>query len=339
MSNSDSVSLVWGPLLIGKDISVGSSKSVCFTNLGRVLNFWPNVRCYIGPVDLLRALVSEGSLAYKSDCVHHHVGCVIEYFSCIVMVPFPSLADTVHMIGSTQYVWTLLVSCHQDHSWSCRHELPWGGHVLLWPSYLITLVVQSFYCRRIWTSESLPLNRRFAPHSDVSTVSAKNKPLTLVIFILAISGFIVGICYTVDVSLAGTIDSLYECPLILPSAGISTLCDFFITFAVIKYMWKSGFRRQRSVIQDLAIVCINTGAFTCTVATIIGITYLAQDHSYWDSAAGMLFARSYVNSMLAVLNARKSIRDRDVNVHALTTIPATPVPFRPSSILLSPHHA
>lgn len=64
----------------------------------------------------------------------------------------------------------------------------------------------SFYCRRIWTSESLPLNRRFA-HSDVSTVSAKNKPLTLVIvsldiithvsgfhltflqFVLAISGF------------------------------------------------------------------------------------------------------------------------------------------------------
>ena len=38
----------------------------------------------------------------------------------------------------------------------------------------------SFYCHRIWTSESLPLNRHFI-HSDVSTVSGKNKPITLAI--------------------------------------------------------------------------------------------------------------------------------------------------------------
>ena len=35
----------------------------------------------------------------------------------------------------------------------------------------------SFYCRRIWTSESLLLNHHFA-RGDVSTVSGKNKLLT-----------------------------------------------------------------------------------------------------------------------------------------------------------------
>jgi hypothetical protein len=104
-------------------------------------------------------------------------------------------------------------------------------------------------------------------------------------------------------------------------------------------MWQSGFRRQRSVIQDLAVVCINTGAFTCAVATFTGIMvclesvrcavadrrakYLVQGHSYWVGAVGIVFGRSYVNSMLAVLNARKTIRDRVANVYTLTTIPAT----------------
>ena len=56
--------------------------------------------------------------------------------------------------------------------------------------------------------------------------------------------------------------SHYICQLILPMAGAGTLCDILITSSIFKYLWKSGFRRQRTVIQDLAVVCINMGAFT-----------------------------------------------------------------------------
>lgn len=56
--------------------------------------------------------------------------------------------------------------------------------------------------------------------------------------------------------------SLHDSQLILPYSGTNTLCDFFITFTVFRYMWKSSFRRRRSVVQDLARVCVYAGAFT-----------------------------------------------------------------------------
>lgn len=36
-----------------------------------------------------------------------------------------SFADTVHLIGSSQYFWYLLISCHRSNSWSCETELSW----------------------------------------------------------------------------------------------------------------------------------------------------------------------------------------------------------------------
>ncbi|KAI9461431.1 hypothetical protein HD554DRAFT_1507034 [Boletus coccyginus] len=212
------------------------------------------------------------------------------------------LADTVHMIGSTQFVWAVLVACHENHSWSCRHETPRGANIVIWLNCWITAAVQSFYCHRVWT------------------ISGKNKPITLAVFVFMMVGLILGTWYNVLVVRVGTIDYLFGCKLILPCAGASTLCDVLITFAIFQYMWKSGFRRQRSIIQDLAVVCINTGGFTCAVSMIIGIVFLVQGNSYWISAVGIVFGRSYVNSMLAVLNARKTIRDRNVNVYTLTPI-------------------
>ncbi|KAI9568221.1 hypothetical protein HD554DRAFT_784832 [Boletus coccyginus] len=215
------------------------------------------------------------------------------------------LADTIHMIGCTQYLWTLLVACHQNHFWSCRYELPRGGNALVWANSSIASAVQSFYCHRIWT------------------ISGKNKPFTLAVFVFAMPGLVFGSWYNVDVVRVGTIDYMFKCPLILYSAATSTTCDILITYAVFKYMWKSGFRRQRSIIQDLALVCINTGAFTCTVSIVVGIVFLVQGDSNWIMGVGILFSRSYVNSLMAVLNARKTLRDRDVNVYTLTPIQAT----------------
>ncbi|KAF8141457.1 hypothetical protein EV363DRAFT_17654 [Boletus edulis] len=213
------------------------------------------------------------------------------------------LIDTVHMLGSTQAIWDLLVACHQNHSWICRHMLPWGGHTLVWLNTIITFAVQSFYCHRIWT------------------ISGKNKVVTFVISAMTILGLAFGIWDDTDVTRVGTLDHLFASPLILPCASLATLCDIFITLSVFRYMWKSGFRRQRSIIQDLALVSINTGVFTCTIAAIVGIMYLVQGSKYLLGVVGMVFARCYVNSMLAVLNARKTIRERDQNVYDLSTIP------------------
>ncbi|KAG9312957.1 hypothetical protein JVU11DRAFT_6392 [Chiua virens] len=106
--------------------------------------------------------------------------------------------------------------------------------------------------------------------------------------------------------------------LLIPIAAAGTLCDILITSSIFKYMWRSGFRRRRTTIQELAVVCINMGAFTCLVSVITGIMYLFQGSSYWVAAIGMIIGQSkyktsnaiwtiltfndvdYVNSMLAM---------------------------------------
>lgn len=56
--------------------------------------------------------------------------------------------------------------------------------------------------------------------------------------------------------------AFHDPQLMLPFAAFCVLCDILIAFAVFKYMWRSSFRRRRSTIQDLARVCIMSGATT-----------------------------------------------------------------------------
>ncbi|KAN0088506.1 hypothetical protein V8E55_005563 [Tylopilus felleus] len=212
------------------------------------------------------------------------------------------MADTLHLIGTTHLFWTFFVSCHRSDSWSCDHHLPWGGLIMTYLNCLISVTVQCFYCRRIWT------------------ISGKNKPLTLAVFVLAMLQLGSGTWYNIDVARVGTIQYLFQCPLILPISISGTLCDIVITLSIFKYMWRSGFRRERTIIQDLAVVCLNMGAFTCITSFITGIMFLVQGDGYWVASVGMVISQSYVNSMLAVLNARRVIRDRDVNVYELSSI-------------------
>ena len=57
--------------------------------------------------------------------VHGIVGCVVVYFLLHRHVDRPSLADTLNMIGTTQFMWGVLVFCHRSYSWSCMHAMSW----------------------------------------------------------------------------------------------------------------------------------------------------------------------------------------------------------------------
>ncbi|KAG1858137.1 hypothetical protein F4604DRAFT_1795136 [Suillus subluteus] len=49
-----------------------------------------------------------------------------------------------------------------------------------------------------------------------------------------------------------------------------------------------------------------------------------QDGQFYAAAPGAVIARSYMNSMMTVLNARKSIREREELGYILTELPAIP---------------
>ena len=163
MSNSKR-SAVWapGPLLVGKtplqvlDIWI-------FTDLSRVYHFYGVRASALSLAAISQMLMSSGRLfgvtLGQSLCYAHwfpadpwhtkafvcafvvvftlhlmpccvkgaygDVGSVSVAFSYNHPRDFFSIGDTIHAIGSTQYIWGVFVACHRNYSWPCDHRLSW----------------------------------------------------------------------------------------------------------------------------------------------------------------------------------------------------------------------
>ncbi|KAF9066597.1 hypothetical protein BDP27DRAFT_1365568 [Rhodocollybia butyracea] len=103
---------------------------------------------------------------------------------------------------------------------------------------------------------------------------------------------------------------------------------------------KTGFRGSDSMLNALTLYAVNTGMLTslCAVASLISIVTAPNTFIY--IAFFFCMGRLYTNSLLATLNARKSIRDRGNNTHDNTHTTNTgnfPLSFRcmtkPTSLL------
>ncbi|KAF9236587.1 hypothetical protein BU15DRAFT_63856 [Melanogaster broomeanus] len=160
-----------------------------------------------------------------------------------------------------------------------------GMFVTLPVNYATTFAVQSFYGRRVWV------------------ISGNNKHITVAILFTAILQFGLGGWCTLEV-----FHPDWDYRIFLHRSTVSTLCDFLITSAVIKYMYNSDLRKRVNFIQDLAIVFINMGAFTCLMSVLVGVIVTITGWGRPDLPSA---DASYVNSNLTVLNARRSIRQRE----------------------------
>ncbi|KAF9236622.1 hypothetical protein BU15DRAFT_76836 [Melanogaster broomeanus] len=195
------------------------------------------------------------------------------------------------------YDWERSILLGAAHILPSKQFMDLGMFVTLPVNYVTTFAVQSFYGRRVWI------------------ISGNKKHITIAILFTAILQFGLGGWCTLEAIRIGTIEYFFTDPFILYAAAVSTLCDFLITGAVIKYMYNSDLRKRVNFIRDLAVVFINMGALTCAMSVLVGVIFLAQGDNYWVGAPGFALSRCkyhcYVNSNLAVLNARRSIRQRE----------------------------
>ncbi|KIK79577.1 hypothetical protein PAXRUDRAFT_160967, partial [Paxillus rubicundulus Ve08.2h10] len=115
------------------------------------------------------------------------------------------------------------------------------------------------------------------------------------------------------------------------SAFASAACDAMITSSVFYYLrpGRTGFIRRGNIIKRLNLVFIQMGFLSFINALVLAILYFVQDGQlgqYLVAAPGIILSKTYVNSMLAVLNSRKSIRDQhdrpptEIDVPTLPTI-------------------
>ncbi|KAN0080070.1 hypothetical protein V8E55_009636 [Tylopilus felleus] len=76
--------------------------------------------------------------------------------------------------------------------------------------------------------------------------------------------------------------------------------------------WTGANRRRGNYIKKLNVIFVQMGLLSFINSLAVAIMYFIQDHGvpqFLTAGPGVLLSKTYVNSMLSVLNARKLIRE------------------------------
>ncbi|RDX54474.1 hypothetical protein OH76DRAFT_1397786 [Lentinus brumalis] len=156
-------------------------------------------------------------------------------------------------------------------------------------------IVRGIFCHRIWI-----LSEQHVPTLMVLAGSS------LLAFGCSLAFPIVGFRYTTFVGLQQISWILY--------LGLSTvvLSDVLISAALCVLLAKrrGNFRRANSIVRNLIMYSINTCLLTtlCSLAALVA--YAASPHTFIYISFYFLLPKLFLNSLLATLNARKSLRDQ-----------------------------
>ncbi|PIL35021.1 hypothetical protein GSI_02808 [Ganoderma sinense ZZ0214-1] len=186
---------------------------------------------------------------------------------------------------------------------------------------IIATFTQCYFAHRIWD------------------LSKGNMVLTSSVIILALCSCGPGIAISVDLYIHP--DSLFvstiETRVLSGFAnGLSVVCDVLIAVTLSYYLRskRTGFKRTDSIINRLIIYAVNRGALTamCQAGHMIAIVALPGRFIFFPFA--VLDGRMYCNTLMATLNAQRSILQEDrnhtggmgtVNIQHTTTIQPTAV--------------
>ncbi|KAF7356994.1 hypothetical protein MVEN_01036000 [Mycena venus] len=227
------------------------------------------------------------------------------------------LFDTVHQALISHTVYTYLITNYNNGTelgqivWSLLVEVLFNG--------LTALLVQSFLTVRIWR------------------LSNGNLWLTGIALLLVLGEFGCVLAYVAISLRLHTFAELAELKaLSITVNALAAAGDFFIAAALTFLLHRSrtGFHRSDTMIRKLTIFAINTGAVTtfCAIGSLVSICVAGNTYIYIlfffcigrKSPFLTIFAfllilpalpGLYCNSLLATLNARKSIRGAADGVH------------------------
>ncbi|KIM43371.1 hypothetical protein M413DRAFT_444198 [Hebeloma cylindrosporum] len=134
--------------------------------------------------------------------------------------------------------------------------------------------------------------------------------------VIVVCGFIylgLGILLTVKTFTLPGIDRLLKLRwLIATGLGCAAAADVIIAATLCCHLSKSrtGFARADSLISTLVVYSFTTGLITSLIAVASVITFQAMPMNYTWIGLFWIIGRCYVNSVLAALNVRVSLREK-----------------------------
>ncbi|TFK49047.1 hypothetical protein OE88DRAFT_1737259 [Heliocybe sulcata] len=211
-----------------------------------------------------------------------------------LLVATSFISDTVHQAMISHTVYTYLVTNFDNPA--ILGELVWSLLVEVLFNGCTALMVQLFFTIRIWK------------------LSERNIPITVSVLILVLAEFGAVMTYTIK---SLTLHTFVELNQLKARAGLSMAVNALaaagdvaiaIVLCTMLHRSRTGFKQSDTMITKLIIFCVNTGLLTsaCAVLSLVFITTLPNTFIY--ICFYFTLGRLYLNSLLATLNARKSIR-------------------------------
>ncbi|KAL4244634.1 hypothetical protein ABKN59_009174 [Abortiporus biennis] len=118
--------------------------------------------------------------------------------------------------------------------------------------------------------------------------------------------------------------------------------DTVIAVVLCMILWKkrTGFTRTDSQIHMLMRYSIHTGALTSVVAIAILIIFAAMPHNFIYIAIFLALPKLYLNALLAILNARDSLKNKQDSSSALSAVQLSGIKVTTTTIndQTQPHH-
>ncbi|EIN09260.1 hypothetical protein PUNSTDRAFT_134420 [Punctularia strigosozonata HHB-11173 SS5] len=157
--------------------------------------------------------------------------------------------------------------------------------------------VQSLYAWRVWK------------------LRGDDRILPFIVFLTVIGGWIVGCMSTRDAYRLHTFKDFLgrsTRATIFADFGISTSVDTAISFTLCFYLYRtrSDFPRARSIIHSLMYYVVATGLLTSACAIVILVTFAVMANNFIYLSMEILLSKLYLNSFLAMMNARHVLRER-----------------------------
>lgn len=161
----------------------------------------------------------------------------------------------------------------------------------------VAFLVQCFYAHRVWI------------------IGGRNELLTCGVILAAFAQLAFGASALEDAYDSNNIATYFSNPDLAANALASAICDAVITASVFFCLRRSqngSVLLQENSIQKLSLIFVQMGLITFASALTTSALYYDSDQAgqYFTAAPVSLLSKTYTNSMLAVLNARKRIRDR-----------------------------
>ncbi|KAF9007462.1 hypothetical protein BDQ17DRAFT_216761 [Cyathus striatus] len=220
-----------------------------------------------------------------------------------LLIGFLWILDSIHMSFMTHGVYQYLVV---DFSNPLALMMPtWSLLSQIFVTCISDFIVRSVFTRRIWL------------------LSGHNHFLCICIMITSLfvvaSGFAFACKAFVLRSFANMIRE--ESWMLYAGLGSAVVADGLVTVRCASSCNEVALVSRHSVVNILMIYSINTGLLTSVCAAASFITYAIWPDEFIYMGIYFALSKLYVNSLLAVLNSRASLRERK---DGISTIPQSP---------------